>query len=216
VQRAKAPRPPLDEALARQAAHAVRNRLSSIGVLAHLICEDGRTDPDLASVLRGSLARLALDAELLVDLAQLSAEYPEASAPLIDLLLEAIRPLEWLGEAGGTRVTLALPPQLEAEFLRPREVVVAARRLIAAVVGPPTPPAVELVCRGDAGCLTMFARPTGTEMRADDLVEFVPAEHADPADLDLAVLRWALSRPGLEVRILVAPDRSAAAAELVG
>jgi hypothetical protein len=201
------------DALVRLAAHALRNHLSSLVTLTHILEADGRSDLDVVAALQADLGRLALDAELLVDLARGSADRPTDSAPLDDLLREAIRPFAWLAEAGQSEVRLGRVPRREVSFLPPRQVVVVARRLIGTVLGAHAPTTVVLEGRFDGAVLRLQARCTGADQALARPEPDADAD-ADPARLELAALHWALDLPDLRAQIRCSADRRVATVEL--
>jgi hypothetical protein len=192
------------EDLAQRTSFALRNHLGNLITLAHVLEAIAASDPDAVAALREAVSHVALDADLLVDLALASADYPEGDAPLRDLLREAARPFDWLADALGGRISVVCPIGLEARYIAPREIVATGRRLLAALIarGMKRPLVLEARRVGDG--ILVAARPSDLQLVPSRLVDAPPVSNAN--DMHVEVLDWVLARPELGVRHLASPD----------
>jgi hypothetical protein len=203
--------------LAERATHALRNSLGNMVALAYVLDDSTGVDREVVAEMLRNLQLVALEAELLADLAVLSSGQAEPGASLRTLLDDAVRPFQWFtwlaGPEGGA-IEIEAPPELEAPFLRPTEVIATARRLVASVIGRSRPRAVVLQADPIAGGVMLLARAASGAAPADQLPEIAAEPGSGGNYLDLEVLAWYLRRPGLSARLYLSPDGSVAAARL--
>jgi hypothetical protein len=203
--------------LAERATHAMRNVLGNMVALAYVLDDSSGVDREVVSEMRRNLELVALDAELLADLAVFSSGPEERAAPLRTLLGDAVRPFQWftwLGGAEGGSIEVVSPAELEAPFLRPTEVTALARRLIASVIGRARARAVVLEAAPAEGGVLLIARSAEATTPVDQLPEIAAEPGSGGNYLDLEVLAWYLRRPGLSARLYLSPDGAVAAARL--
>ena len=203
--------------LAERATHALRNSLGNMVALAYVLDDSSGVDREVLSELLRNLEVLALDAELLADLAVFSSGRGERSAPLRTLLGDAVRPLQWfswVGGAEGGSIEVEAPAELEAPFLDPTEVVATARRLVASVIGRSHPRTVVLRASPDGDGVLLLARAAADTTPVDELPEIAAEPGSGGNYLDLEVLAWYLRRPGLRARLYLGADGAVAAARL--
>lgn len=200
-----------------RATHALRNSLGNMAALAYVLEDSPGVDREVVREMLRNMALVALDAELLADLALMANAAGTAAAPLPELLAEAVRPLQWFtwlggAEAGGIQVDA--PIEIEAPFLRPGEVVATGRRLVASVIGRCQPPGIVLQASRLNGGVQLAARDVRVAPQLDP-----PETNAERESggnyLDLEVLALGLRRPGLDARLFQAADGSYAAARLL-
>ena len=191
--------------LAQRASFALRNHLSSLMALCHVLGDEG----EAAQALHAIVVRIALDADVLVDLSMSSVEHPGGGATAAELLREAVAPLGWLADLVGAPVGVRCPDDLDAAFLDPREVVVTGRRLVAALIAGGTTTPLLLEARPDAGGVLIAARRVEHPL---DLARLGPTPPSgNDNDVQLDVLAWALGRPGLRTELLADGDAVLAA-----
>jgi hypothetical protein len=203
--------------LAERATHALRNSLGNMVALAYVLDDASGVDREVVSEMLRNLELVALDAELLADLAVFSSDPEERGAPLGTLLADAVRPFQWftwLGGSEGGTIDVQAPPDLEAAFLRPNEVIATARRLVASVIGRSHPRAIVLEAAPADGGVWLLARAADATTPSDQLPEVAAEPGSGGNYLDLEVLAWYLRRPGLSTRLYLSPDGSVAAAHL--
>jgi len=203
--------------LAERATHALRNSLGNMVALAYVLDDSSGADREVVSEMLRNLELVALDAELLADLAVFSSGPEERRAPLRILLGDAVRPFQWftwLGGSEGGSIEVKAPPELEAPFLRPTEVIATARRLIASVIGRSHPRSVVLDAAPADGGVLLLARAADATTPAELLPEIAAEPGSGGNYLDLEVLAWYLRRPGLSARFYLSPDGSVAAVRL--
>jgi hypothetical protein len=203
--------------LTERATHALRNSLGNMVALAYVLDDSTSIDREVLREMLRNMELVALDAELLADLAVLANAPQPAGAPLRVLLADAVRPFQWFtwlagAEAGSIQVEA--PPEMEAPFLKPSEVIAAGRRLVASVIGRSHPPSVVLEASRISGGVQVVARD------ARIVLTVMPPEiKAEPGSggnyLDLEVLALCLRRPGLDAKLYLAPDGSCAAVRLL-
>jgi hypothetical protein len=203
--------------LTERAMHALRNSLGNMAALAYVIDDTPGVDREVVRELLRNMALVALDAELLADLAVMANAREPAAAPLLQLLADAVRPLQWFTWLGGSEagaIQVAAADEIEAPFLRPGEVVATGRRLVASVIGRCRPPGIVLEASSLAGGVQLAARDVRVAARAD-LPEANAERDSGGNYLDLEVLALGLRRPGLDARFYQAADGSYAAARLL-
>ena len=203
--------------LTERATHALRNSLGNMAALAYVLDDSPGVDREALREMLRNMALVALDAELLADLAVLANAPGPAAAPLRELLADAVRPFQWFtwlagSEAGAIHVEA--PGELEAPFLKPGEVVAAGRRLVASVIGRSHPKGVVLEASRVPGGVQLVARDAAVP--AGVLPPEIEAEPGSGGNyLDLEMLAICVRRPGLEARLYLAEDGSCAAVRLV-
>ena len=183
--------------LAQRGSFALRNHLAALLTLCHVA---EMADPEVGAALRDVASKLALDADVLVDLALASADDPGPNARVAELLREAIRPIAWLGDLLDVSLSVDCPDEMEAAFLQPREVVAAGRRLAAALVSAGTSAPVVLEARPLGGGILLAARPANLPLAFERLQPAPPSTNGN--DLHLDILAWVLDRPGLRAQLL--------------
>jgi hypothetical protein len=198
-------------ALAERASFALRNHLSSLMTLSYVLESMTLEGRESAAALRDTVVRLALDAEVVSDLATIATGGTGAVKPLMDLLHEGIRTLGWLDDLAGAPLRVSCADTTLPDFLEPHEVVLTARRLIAALVAHGTAEPIVLEVRATPRWILIAARRETSVLDRNRLRELPPRSHVD--DLHLDLLSWALDRPGLRTRLL-AEDDSVLAARL--
>jgi hypothetical protein len=198
--------------LAKRASFALRNHLSSLMTLAHVLESSSPEGKESAEALRDTVVRLALDAEVVADLAAIASGPTGEAQPLMDLLREGVRTLRWLDELAGAPLTVSCAHTDVPDFLEPHEVVLTARRLIAALVARGAAEPIVLEVHAGPGSLLVAARRAACALEPDCLRELPAKGAVDELHLDL--LAWALDRPGLRAKLLV-QDGAALAAKLV-
>ena len=154
--------------LTERATHALRNSLGNMVALAYVLDDSSGVDREVLREMLRNMELVALDAELLADLAVVANAAEPAKAPLRVLLADAVRPFQWFtwlagSEAGAIQVEA--PAELEAPFVKPGEVVAAGRRLVASVIGRCHPKAVVLEASRVSGGLQLVARDACAAVR---------------------------------------------------
>jgi hypothetical protein len=197
--------------LAERASFALRNHLSSLITLAHVLEVSSPEGQESAAALRDTVVRLALDAEVVADLAAIATGSARTTQPLTDLVNEGVRTLRWLDDLAGTPLAVSCAETELPDFLRPHEVVLTARRLIAAMVARGIAEPIVLEVQAERDCLMLAARRAACPLNREGLRELPRTGEAD--DLHLDLLSWALDRPGLRVK-LVGSDGDVLAAKL--
>jgi hypothetical protein len=185
--------------LAQRASFALRNHLSGLLALTHVL----EGTPDALAALRETVVRVALDADLLTDLALASSDDPQHAAPLDQLLQESVRPLRWLAEVVGAPISVLCPESVDAGFLRPHEAVATGRRLVAGLIAEGPPTGIVLEARAEADGVLVAARRAGTELDRSRLA--APAPSANANEMQLDVLEWVLGRRDLRRQLLSEP-----------
>jgi hypothetical protein len=190
--------------LARRASFALRNHLSSLMALSHVI----EGDEEAVEALRATIVQIALDADVLVDLSLASADDPARPAPLAELLRESARPLGWLADLVGAPVTVSCPAAVDATFLQPREAVATGRRLIAGLIGMGVTEPIVLEAVPDGPGLLIAARCASRPLEISALHD--PGPRVNDNDVQLDVLGWALGRADLRAELMVGSGTLAA------
>ena len=203
--------------LTERATHALRNSLGNMAALAYVLDDSSGVDREVLGELLRNMRLVALDAELLADLAVLANAPEPPTAPVRVLLADAVRPFQWFtwlagAEAGAIQVEA--PAELEAPFLRPGEVVAAGRRLVASVIGRCHPPGVVLQASAVLGGIELVAHDA--RIAVGELPAEVKPEPGSGGNyLDMEMLALCLRRPGLEAKLYLSGDGSCAAVRML-
>jgi hypothetical protein len=203
--------------LTERATHALRNSLGNMVALAYVLDDSSGVDREVLREMLRNMELVALDAELLADLAVVANAADPAKAPLRVLLADAVRPFQWFTWLAGSEagaIQIEAPAELEAPFLKPGEVVAAGRRLVASVIGRCHPKAVVLEASRVTGGLQLLARDANAVVPAE--MRLAATEPGSGGNyLDMEMLALCLRRPGLDAKLFLAEDGSYAAARLI-